>query len=251
MEKFDEARRQYHRDTLESVRFNDPVNWHEIHSQIIDYCNALPGNEVHLLDAGAGEGRYEEILKDVVGLKYVGVDSGVASDDWNFSKVIDGDITSMDFLENESIDVIILIQVLSHVPDLESVITELQRVLKPNGRIFISTQNMQSLTHVPYDFRRLTCYGIANLIKSKKLTMIRVTPLLYGDLVSSSKQLLYALKNSLYIKSSRNVLKRTIMRFLVKCYPLLEFTLRKLENNKSMPLNPIGYFIILEKNDDK
>ena len=243
------ARNQYHRDILKEVRVNTPFSFNEITHEIIIYANSLKLDKVRLLDAGAGEGRYREILKDINNLEYIGVDSGIASDEWDFSKVISCDMNNMDFIEDKSIDIIIMIQVLSHIPDLTKAIRELSRVIKDNGTIFITTQNMQSLTHVPYDFRRLTAYGINNIFLNNKIILKKITPLLYGDNVSGSKQLEYALNNNINNCAKCGLLIKYFSKIMIIFLHILNKLLIIIDKKREMPLNPIGYYSVLKKED--
>lgn len=54
------------------------------------------------------------------------------------------DITSLSF-KDETFDYILCWGVLMHIPDLEKALSELSRVLKPNGAIIISEGNMYSI----------------------------------------------------------------------------------------------------------
>ena len=244
------ARNQYHRDTLIEQRVNTPFSFDIIHKEIISYANSLQAGKVRLLDAGAGEGRYREILKDINNLEYIGVDSGVASDEWDFSKVISCDMNNMEFLEDNSIDIVIMIQVLSHIPDLEKSISELSRIMKKDAKIFITTQNMQSLTHVPYDFRRLTAYGIEKVFKDNNIVLEKISPLLYGDNVSAAKQLEYALSNNINYCSKCGFLIKFFSKAIIKFLHILNKLLKKIDLKREMPLNPIGYYAVLRKGKD-
>ena len=53
----------------------------------------------------------------------------------------------------------------------------------------------------------LTCFGVAKLA-NVELQVSQVRPLLYGDLVSSVKQVVYAIQNALFIHSQRKFLNR-------------------------------------------
>lgn len=245
--KDEQARSQFHRDTLKQFRSNRPIQWSEINEEIINYCNQLNQDEVVLLDAGAGEGRYKKILEPVSSLKYIGVDTGVASDEWDFSGVIDADLTNLDFLADCTVDVVILIQVLSHVPDLRAALLEISRVLKPEGAIFCTTQNMQSLTHVPYDFRRLTAYGIAYNFKEVGVDLVTISPLLYGDNVSAIKQTQFAIKNTLQYGESNSIFKRVWLRSMFYIFKGFEIIMRYFDKDFGMPINPIGYYAVLVK----
>lgn len=69
------------------------------------------------------------------------------------------DITKLPFKDN-SVDQIINIAVLEHVPNPREVIAEIHRVLKPRGKLLCEIPFMQAFHASPYDFQRYTYEGI-------------------------------------------------------------------------------------------
>ena len=240
-------RNQYHRDTLKDIRNNNPITWDEIHQNIIDYANSLNLNKVRLLDAGAGEGRYRDILNPIENMEYIGVDNGVGSDDWDFSKIIKSDLSNMPFIEDESIDIVIMIQVLSHLKNMDETLSEITRKMKRNSLIFIATQNMQSLTHIPYDFVRLTPYGIQNIFEIHGIELQEIRSQLYGDNVSAAKQLEYAMTHNIINCDRCGSIIKLFSRLTIFCLRIFYQVLKQIDKKRDMPLNPIGYFATLKK----
>lgn len=74
------------------------------------------------------------------------------------------DISDLPFKDN-SIDVILNIAVLEHVPNPKKVIDEIYRVLKHGGVIFTAFPFIQGFHASPYDFTRVTEEGIKVLHK--------------------------------------------------------------------------------------
>ncbi|MCK5535625.1 MAG: class I SAM-dependent methyltransferase [Bacteroidales bacterium] len=75
------------------------------------------------------------------------------------------DIENLPFKDN-SVDIILNIAVLEHVPNPYKVIEEIYRVLKPNGIVYTAFPFMQGFHASPYDFTRVTEEGIKILHKS-------------------------------------------------------------------------------------
>jgi len=76
-----------------------------------------------------------------------------------------GDIEAMPFKTN-SIDGIIARGVLEHVVDVDRVVSEIYRVLKPGGKVYSSIPFMQGYHPSPGDYRRFTIDGIQQLFKN-------------------------------------------------------------------------------------
>jgi SAM-dependent methyltransferase len=72
------------------------------------------------------------------------------------------DISQLPF-KNNSIDLIISIAVLEHVPDPKIIVEEIARVLKPGGKIYIYIPFIQGFHASPYDYQRYTISGIKHL----------------------------------------------------------------------------------------
>jgi SAM-dependent methyltransferase len=74
-------------------------------------------------------------------------------------------------IEDQSMDVIVSCQVLEHIPDVDHVMSESRRVLKPGGKLLISTPNQGSLLNIvlllltinpPYNMVSDRYYGLGN-----------------------------------------------------------------------------------------
>ncbi len=63
-------------------------------------------------------------------------------------------------LDDGSIDCAICTEVLEHLPDPEAVLSEIHRVLKPDGLVFISVPFLWPLHDVPYDEYRYTPFSL-------------------------------------------------------------------------------------------
>ncbi len=74
-------------------------------------------------------------------------------------------ISNLPFKDN-SIDVILNIAVLEHVPNPQKVIDEIYRVLKPDGIVYTAFPFIQGFHASPYDFTRVTEEGIKVLHQS-------------------------------------------------------------------------------------
>ncbi|MEH2411353.1 class I SAM-dependent methyltransferase [Nostoc sp.] len=122
-----------------------------------------------MLDAGAGNCHWKSYFPSV---RYIAMDLGIGDSECDYSKLdIRGDLRNIP-LEDNSIDIIISIQVLEHLPEPWKVIAEFQRVLKPQGLLFISCPESEQQHQIPFDFFRYTPFGIKSLLNSSGFEVV-------------------------------------------------------------------------------
>ena len=129
-----------------------PVYMGATRNQIKKFIQIKTGEEdKHVLTLNIGSGNFR-ISKEVVNLDIFAYDN----------VDIVADIVDLPF-EDSSIDRIINIAVLEHVPDPEAVVKEMHRVLRPGGRILCLMPFIQGFHASPFDFGRRTKEGIKTL----------------------------------------------------------------------------------------
>jgi len=115
------------------------------------------GNKI--LDAGAGELRYKKfcshlnyVSQDFAQYDGVGDEVGLHTKQWDNSKLdIISDIINIP-VKNESFDAVMCVEVFEHLPEPIKAIKEFFRILKPGGKLILTTP-FCSLTHfAPYYF---------------------------------------------------------------------------------------------------
>lgn len=77
---------------------------------------------------------------------------------------------------DSSYDSILCNAVLEHVPDPEKVMLELRRLLAPGGHVVISVPFLQPFHPTPFDYRRYTREGIAQLAERTGFRVIGIWP---------------------------------------------------------------------------
>lgn len=117
----------------------------------------------HVLDAGAGSGPYRK--------HFTAHDHHYESADFGEVDKAYGDLTyrcRLDDIpvEDARYDLVLLSQVLEHLPDPGAVLRELRRVLKPGGALWLSAPLYYEEHEQPYDFYRYTQFGFRHLLES-------------------------------------------------------------------------------------
>lgn len=68
-------------------------------------------------------------------------------------------------IASEKFDIVCCLEVLEHVPEPQTAIAELKRVLKTEGILYISTPFICGIHDAPNDFYRYTKYGLSYLLR--------------------------------------------------------------------------------------
>jgi len=225
------------RCNLKDEYLNAPMGYIEFK----DLIKNSASNGFKILDAGAGEGKDKKLFlgKNV---DYKGIDSGVGHKSWDYSDVIDADLENLDFVENETFDLIMLIQVMEHLNNPKIVINELNRVAKKGSKIFIATPQSQSVHQIPYDFYRYTPYGLKYLLEDNGYKVNMIRPQLYGDNIANFQRMNWSIDYSL-----ENERLSSYQKFLLNVYKLnirlYKYFLKKIDDKSKRHIAPIGYFV--------
>lgn len=124
------------------------------------------------LDVGCGLRPYESYFP--VG-SYVGVDIEVSGRDPKLKApdyYYDGRILPF---PDGSFEGVISTQVLEHVPDPRSLLSEMHRVIKPGGSLIVSLPFVWQEHEEPYDFFRFTSFGLTELLKQTDFEVDSIT----------------------------------------------------------------------------
>ena len=124
-----------------------------------------------VIDVGAGTSPYRKMINHeryiVVDIEDRGGADGVER--------VTGDLTKRIPLENELADLILCTEVLEHVPEYTVAISELYRMLKPDGVLLVTVPFVWVLHEAPNDFFRFTHFGIQRLLIDGGFTKVVVT----------------------------------------------------------------------------
>ena len=116
-----------------------------------------------LLDVGAGESPWRDLMPSVVEYVAVDIDSSPEFGMKRHSDMQYYDGVRLPFADN-SFDVILCTEVLEHVRDPASFLKDLNRVLRRGGTLILTVPWSARMHHIPYDFSRFSRFGLeANL----------------------------------------------------------------------------------------
>lgn len=118
----------------------------------------IAGISGRVLDIGAADRWLEPHLSE--GVQYVALDYPATGRHlYSARPTVFGDAASVPF-GDACFDGVFCLEVLEHVPEPESVLREIARVLKPGGRAWITMPFLYPLHDAPFDFQRFTEYGL-------------------------------------------------------------------------------------------
>ena len=121
-------------------------------------------------------------------------------------------VDNLSQLENNSFDIITMWHVLEHVPDLENQISELKRLLKPNGTILIAVPNFNSFDanyygkfwaafDIPIHLWHFSKTAIQKLFAVQNLDLVKVLPMKFDSFYVSLLSEKYKTGKMNYLKA--------------------------------------------------
>ncbi|WP_233841076.1 class I SAM-dependent methyltransferase [Dyella sp. 2HG41-7] len=124
------------------------------------------------MDIGAADCWVESLLP--AGVEYVALDyPSTGRDLYGGTPHVFADGACLPF-PNECFDGVACLEVLEHVPDPMAVMTEIERVLKPAGRAWISMPFLYPLHDLPFDFQRYTEQGLMRIASRCGLQVVSI-----------------------------------------------------------------------------
>jgi SAM-dependent methyltransferase len=147
-------------------------------------------------------------------------------------------------LNSESIDTIILSDVLEHIPDPEVLWNEMSRILSTGGKLIMNVPFYYWVHESPYDYYRYTEYALrrfAELSGFKVISLKRIggSPEVFADLFAKHLQ---------FIPLMGNFLANTIQQIT---HVVVKTHLGKMISEKTGKVIPLGYFLVAEKMPSK
>jgi SAM-dependent methyltransferase len=211
--------------------------------------NIKPGQRI--LDAGAGNCPYKKYFLHT---KYESTDIGKEySDSTNTNHNFLCSLDKIPVAKN-SYDAIINTQVLEHVEDPQKVINEFYRILKNNGKLFLTCPLGGRVHGEPHNYFTFTPYGLELVFKKAGFKVIFIKPRggIYSVLSITLRELpKYILDQHRFKKANKNFIGSLInyilylisLPFCGIIFPLIFYYLDKLDKKRTYTLGYACYCI--------
>jgi SAM-dependent methyltransferase len=135
-------------------------------------ARALP-YQGRVVDLGCGTAPYKaEILR--VADEYIGVDWEHSVHGTSCVDVVADLCTRLPF-DDEYADTVVSFQVLEHLREPEFFLSECHRILKKDGRLFLTVPFMWHIHEAPHDYYRFTRHGLEYLLGKTRFGAITIT----------------------------------------------------------------------------
>jgi SAM-dependent methyltransferase len=145
-----------------------PVHFQPLELELLQVSKYLNGR---LLNAGCGNRDVSEIVRGLGAGEVVNYDMRST-----IPGAILGSLVDTPF-GNDEFDTILCNAVLEHVPEIDKVMSELARSLKPGGHFIAAVPYLQPYHRDPTDFRRYTREGLEELGTMHGLRTVEIIPI--------------------------------------------------------------------------
>ena len=150
------------------------------------------------------------------------------------------DISKQIPLEDSSFDVVLLSDVLEHIPTPDNLLNEIHRILRKDGCLILNVPFLYWIHEAPYDFFRYTEYGLKFLIENADFHLEIIQPV--GGLLETWGDL--TIKITSNIPAFRYLIPKFLFH-LITIFKDLDFLQKKMTQlNRAFPL---GYLVVARK----
>lgn len=180
-----------------------------------------------LLDFGCGAKPYKDLFTNCN--SYVGLDiqtSGHNHENEQVDVFYDGKIIPFG---DESFDTVFSSEVFEHIFNIDIILDELYRILKPEGQMLITCPFVWYEHEVPYDFGRYSSYGIQDLLNRHGFEIVE------NEKSCSYIEMVYQLKIEYRVRHFISRIKNSLIRSLVQVILITPLVLRGLIINVILP----------------
>ncbi len=209
--------------------------------------NLIGGRSLKILDIGCGEKPFESMF---LNCEYIGID--FTKDGTKADHIVDLNHESIPY-GDEEFDVVIASESMEHIFNNLNVVSEIKRVVKKGGYIYMSTPFMFQEHGSPYDFFRFTQYYYKkmfedyHLLRYSQSNTFLTTPLVLFSLVIHNFLSIHKFGIGKIL-----MLPRYVMIFLCNCIGIIiDKLLAKVPSSsylgKGVHICPISYCFLFQK----
>lgn len=137
---------------------------------VTHFANGL-GKESRILDVGAGSGHYRSIFCKQ---SYFAIDRGYEQESISGLSAV-ADIAAIPFADNV-MDSAVCMEVLEHVRDPVGILKEICRVVRPGGKVMVSTPFCLGEHMQPYDYYRYTRFELKEMFDQAGFVTVEIRP---------------------------------------------------------------------------
>lgn len=149
--------------------------WLAIRAQFLSARYAAKFANGLLVDVGCGRKPFDRIFRPNV-KAYIGIDYPLTAHMVGGSKA-DIFATVLELpVRSASVDTVLLTEVLEHLPEPMPVLSELHRILKPQGVLILTAPMIYNVHGDPYDFFRFTPDGLRYILGRSGFRIIDLKP---------------------------------------------------------------------------
>jgi len=156
------------------------------------------------LDIGCGNKYYDNLFPNKINIDI----------DKNKKPDIIASVYNLPFQDNE-FDNILCLEVLEHLFEPAKAISEINRVLKPGGKLILSTRFIFPLHDAPEDYFRYTKYGLQKLFKNWQIKEIKSETHSLEAIAVLLQRLIFQ------VKYKNNKILKLFLLFLIKIFLFL------------------------------
>jgi SAM-dependent methyltransferase len=194
-----------------------------------------------LMDFGCGSKPYKSMFQVE---EYIGVDfhnEGHPHDNEQIDVFYDGE--KLPF-ENSYFDSVLCSEVFEHVFNLDEVLTEINRVMKPGGMILITCPFSWNEHEVPHDYARYTFYALKHILGKNGFEVVQFRKA--GNFMTTISQLFVLYFHTVFYKKTKSFF---LLRWIYKLFLVFIPNCVGIVLNKIFPSNSTLYLnnIVLAK----
>lgn len=133
------------------------------------FADAVHDAHGTVLDVGCGDRWVEPVLPE--DCWYVGLDSlSTGRSLYRSNPSVFGDAGKLP-IADESVDTVLMFEVLEHLPAPGAALREIHRCLRPGGKVVLSVPFLYPIHDAPIDFQRYTEHGLRRALESESLSV--------------------------------------------------------------------------------